>query len=52
MRAGKVQRDRLLLALLAYGGLRRSELLGLDWDAPDPTQSASWALSLGDLDSL
>ena len=29
--AGKVERDRLLLALFAYGGLRRSELLGLDW---------------------
>jgi site-specific recombinase XerD len=33
--AGKVQRDRLLLALLAYGGLRRSELLGLDIDDVD-----------------
>jgi integrase len=33
--AGKVQRDRLLLALFAYGGLRRSELLGLDWDDVD-----------------
>jgi site-specific recombinase XerD len=33
--AGKVQRDRLLLALLAYGGLRRSELLGLDLDDID-----------------
>jgi site-specific recombinase XerD len=33
--AGKVQRDRLLLALLAYGGLRRSELLGLDVDDVD-----------------
>ena len=32
---GKVQRDRLLLALFAYGGLRRSELLGLDWDDVD-----------------
>jgi site-specific recombinase XerD len=32
---GKVQRDRLLLALLAYGGLRRSELLGLDVDDVD-----------------
>jgi integrase/recombinase XerD len=29
---GKPERDRLLLALMAYGGLRRSELLGLDWD--------------------
>jgi site-specific recombinase XerD len=29
---GKRERDRLLLALLAYAGLRRSELLGLDWD--------------------
>ena len=27
---GKRERDRLLLALLAYAGLRRSELLGLD----------------------
>ena len=32
---GKRQRDRLLLALLAYAGLRRSELLGLDWDDVD-----------------
>jgi site-specific recombinase XerD len=30
LHAGKVERDRLLLALFAYGGLRRSELLGLD----------------------
>jgi site-specific recombinase XerD len=30
--AGKIARDRLLLALFAYGGLRRSELLGLDCD--------------------
>ena len=30
--AGKRERDRLLLALFAYAGLRRSELLGLDWD--------------------
>jgi site-specific recombinase XerD len=29
---GKAERDRLLLALFAYGGLRRSELLGLDCD--------------------
>ncbi len=35
VRAGKVQRDRLLLAVFAYGGLRRSELLGLDWDDVD-----------------
>ena len=33
--AGKLERDRLLLALLAYGGLRGSELLGLDWDDVD-----------------
>ncbi|HEY8646441.1 MAG TPA: tyrosine-type recombinase/integrase [Gaiellaceae bacterium] len=33
--AGKRERDRLLLALLAYAGLRRSELLGLDWDDVD-----------------
>ena len=32
---GKPERDRLLLALIAYGGLRRSELLGLDWDDLD-----------------
>ena len=32
---GKPKRDRLLLALLAYAGLRRSELLGLDWDDVD-----------------
>jgi integrase/recombinase XerD len=30
LHAGKVERDRLLLALFAYGGLRRSELLSLD----------------------
>ena len=35
LHAGKVQRDRLLLALFAYGGLRRSELLGLDCDDVD-----------------
>lgn len=29
---GKPERDRLLLALMAYGGLRRGELVGLDWD--------------------
>jgi site-specific recombinase XerD len=33
--AGKAERDRLLLALFAYGGLRRSELLGLDLDDVD-----------------
>ena len=33
--AGKVERDRLLLALFAYAGLRRSELLGLDCDDVD-----------------
>jgi site-specific recombinase XerD len=32
---GKPERDRLLLALMAYGGLRRSELLGLEWDDID-----------------
>jgi site-specific recombinase XerD len=32
---GKRERDRLLLALFAYGGLRHSELLGLDWDDID-----------------
>ncbi len=32
---GKPERDRLLLAVMAYGGLRRSELLGLDWDDVD-----------------
>ena len=35
LHAGKVERDRLLLALFAYGGLRRSELLGLDEDDVD-----------------
>jgi site-specific recombinase XerD len=29
---GRRERDRLLIALLAYAGLRRSELLWLDWD--------------------
>jgi site-specific recombinase XerD len=33
--AGKRERDRLLLALFAYAGLRRAELLGLDWDDVD-----------------
>jgi integrase len=32
---GKPERDRLLLALMAYGGLRRSELLRFDWDDVD-----------------
>src|SRR6266540_6321626 len=32
---GKPERHRLLLALMAYAGLRRSELLGLDWDDVD-----------------
>jgi integrase/recombinase XerC len=32
---GKRERDRLLLALFAYAGLRRSELLGLDWHDVD-----------------
>ena len=32
---GKRERDRLLLALFAYAGLRRSELLGLDWQDAD-----------------
>jgi site-specific recombinase XerD len=35
LHAGKPERDRLLLALFAYGGLRRSELLGLDCDDVD-----------------
>jgi integrase/recombinase XerC len=35
LHAGKVQRDRLLLGLFAYGGLRRAELLGLDCDDVD-----------------
>jgi integrase/recombinase XerC len=35
LHAGKRERDRLLLALFAYGGLRRSELLGLDCDDVD-----------------
>jgi site-specific recombinase XerD len=29
--AGRRERDRLMLALFAFAGLRRSELLGLDW---------------------
>lgn len=33
--AGKMQRDRLLLALFAYGGLRRAEIIGLDVDDVD-----------------
>jgi site-specific recombinase XerD len=33
--AGTRERDRLLLALFAYAGLRRSELRGLDWDDVD-----------------
>jgi len=32
---GKPECDRLVLALFAYSGLRRSELLGLDWDDLD-----------------
>lgn len=32
---GREQRDRLMLAVFAYAGLRRSELLGLDWDDID-----------------
>jgi site-specific recombinase XerD len=32
---GRRERDRLLLALFAFAGLRRSELLGLDWDDID-----------------
>jgi len=35
LHAGKIERDRLLLALFAYGGLRRSELLGLDCEDVD-----------------
>jgi integrase len=33
--AGKAQRDRLALALFAHSGLRRAELLTLDWDDID-----------------
>lgn len=33
--AGKVERDRLLLALFAYGSLRRTELLALDCEDVD-----------------
>jgi integrase/recombinase XerD len=33
--SGRRERDRLLLALFAYAGLRRSELLGLNWDDVD-----------------
>lgn len=32
---GKCERDLLMLALFAYAGLRRSELLGLDWSDVD-----------------
>jgi site-specific recombinase XerD len=32
---GNAERDRLLLALFAYAGLRQSELLGLAWDDVD-----------------
>jgi integrase/recombinase XerC len=35
LHAGKLERDRLLLALFAYGGRRRAELLGLDWEDVD-----------------
>ncbi|MFZ2049440.1 MAG: tyrosine-type recombinase/integrase [Solirubrobacteraceae bacterium] len=35
LHAGKRERDQLLLALFAYGGLRHGELLGLDWDDVD-----------------
>lgn len=35
LHAGKRERDQLLLALFAYGGLRHAELLGLDWDDVD-----------------
>lgn len=35
LHAGKIERDRLLLALFAYSGLRRSELLGLDCEDVD-----------------
>lgn len=33
--AGREERDRLLLALFSYGGLRRAELLGIDLDDVD-----------------
>ena len=39
---GKFERDRLLPALFAYSGLRRSELLGLDWDDVDLSRR-DWA---------
>ena len=32
---GRRERDRLMLALFAFAGLRRSELLGLDWQDVD-----------------
>lgn len=32
---GRRERDRLILALFAYAGLRRSELIALDWDDID-----------------
>ena len=37
---GKSERDRLLLALLAYAGLRRSELLGLDCNTSGAVRKA------------
>ena len=43
---GKAERDRLLLALFAYAGLRRSELLGLSWDA-STSRAGSCAQSQG-----
>jgi len=33
--AGKAERDRLALAVVAYSGLRRAEVLALDWDDID-----------------
>jgi len=33
--AGKAERDRLALAVFAYSGLRRAEVLALDWDDID-----------------
>jgi site-specific recombinase XerC len=40
---GKRERDRLLLALFAFAGLRRGELLGLDWARSNELRSSDSA---------
>ncbi|MEA2276408.1 MAG: integrase/recombinase XerD [Solirubrobacteraceae bacterium] len=40
--AGKLERDRLALALFAYSGLRRAELLALDIDDVDAVKRLRW----------